>query len=202
MKPENVRFFDSDAAFRKWLEKNHDTAPFQWVGFWKKAADKSGLTYDEAVLEALCFGWIDGQTNRVDELSVTVRFSPRRAGSNWSELNISRVRDLMKAGRMHQSGLKAFEARRKPLPGAFTYETRPADLPAELADVFRTDAKAWTFWCDQTPGYRKSMTWWIVSAKQDETRLRRLAALMGESAKGDKISDTNLPKLSPRRSDG
>jgi len=202
VKPENIRFFDSQAKFREWLEANHDKSPFQWVGFWKKAAGRSGLTYDEAVLEALCFGWIDGQTNRVDDLSVTVRFSPRRAGSNWSELNIKRVQDLQKAGRLHPAGLTAFEARREPEPGVYTYETRPADLPSELADVFRTNAKAWAFWREQTPGYRKSMTWWILSAKQDETRQRRLAALMDESAKGVKISDISLPRLSPRRSDG
>jgi uncharacterized protein YdeI (YjbR/CyaY-like superfamily) len=199
VKPENVRFFDSQARFREWLEANHTKAPFQWVGFWKKAAQRRGLTYDEAVLEALCFGWIDGQTNRVDDLSVTVRFSPRRAGSNWSELNIGRVKDLEKAGKMHAAGLRAFEARREPGPGTYTYETRPSDLPQELEAVFRINAQAWTFWREQTPGYRKSMTWWILSAKRDETRQRRLAAVMDESAKGNKISDTNLPKLSPQR---
>jgi uncharacterized protein YdeI (YjbR/CyaY-like superfamily) len=199
VKPEAVAFFDSAAKFRAWLETNHAKTPFQWVGFWKKAADRAGLTYDEAVLEALCFGWIDGQTNRIDDLSVTVRFSPRRAGSNWSELNIGRVKELRKAGKMHPAGLRAFQARREPEPGTYTYENRPADLPAELEAVFRKKAKAWTFWRDQTPGYRKSMTWWILSAKLDETRQRRLAALIEESAKGNKISDTNLPKLAPRK---
>jgi uncharacterized protein YdeI (YjbR/CyaY-like superfamily) len=193
VKPEDVRFFESAAAFRKWFEKNHDTRPFQWVGFWKKAAGKSGLTYDEAVLEALCFGWIDGQTNRIDDLSVTVRFSPRRAGSNWSELNIHRVKELKKAGRMHAAGLRAFETRRPAQPGTYTYETRPADLPAELADVFRTNATGWAFWCEQTPGYRKSMTWWIVSAKQEQTRMRRLAALIDESAAGRRIDLLKTP---------
>ena len=111
MKPENIRFFDSQAKFRRWLETNHDKTPFQWVGFWKKAAGRKGLTYDEAVLEALCVGWIDGQTNRVDDLSVTVRFSPRTSRSNWSELNIKRVKDLNKAGQMRPAGMRAFEAR-------------------------------------------------------------------------------------------
>jgi uncharacterized protein YdeI (YjbR/CyaY-like superfamily) len=202
VKPEAVVFFDSQAKFRAWLEENHAKAPFQWVGFWKKAAGRTGLTYDEAVIEALCFGWIDGQTNRIDDLSVTTRFSPRRAGSNWSELNISRVKDLAKAGRMHPAGMRAFEARREPEPGAITYETRPADLPPELAAVFRKNAAAWEFWRDQTPGYRKSMTWWVVSAKQDVTRIRRLDALIAESEKGVKISDINLPKLAPARGNG
>ena len=197
MKPENVRFFDSAADFRAWLEEHHADAPFQWVGFWKKAAGGSGLTYDEAVIEALCFGWIDGQTNRVDDLSVTTRFSPRRVGSNWSQLNIDRVKELQKAGQMHAPGLRAFEARKEPEPGTYTYETRPADLPDDLAGVFRNNKTAWQFWRAQTPGYRKSMTWWVINAKQEETRLRRLAALMDESAKGVKINDINLPKLGP-----
>ena len=195
MKPENVRFFGSAADFRKWLEENHDKAPFQWIGFWKKASGKSGMSYHEAVEEALCFGWIDGQTNRVDELAVTTRFSPRRAGSNWSQLNIARVEELHKAGRMHPAGQEAFEARKAPEPGVYTYETRPADLPDDLAAVFRNNKGAWTFWKAQTPSYRKSMTWWVVQGRQEQTRLRRLEALIAESAKGIKISDTNLPKM-------
>ncbi|MEA2677593.1 MAG: hypothetical protein QOJ81_1734, partial [Chloroflexota bacterium] len=187
MKPENVRFFDSAADFRKWLDKNHDTAQFQWIGFWKKGSGKTGMSYDEAVIESLCFGWIDGQTNRVDDAAVTTRFSPRRAGSNWSQLNIARVKELKKAGRMQPAGLAAFEARRAPEPGAYTYETRPHDLPDELAAVFRKNKPAWDFWKAQTPGYRKSMTWWVVSAKQDVTRRRRLDALIDESARAIKI---------------
>lgn len=199
MKPENIRFFKSAAEFRRWLEKNHDKAPFQWIGFWKKGSGKSGMSYDEAVIESLCFGWIDGQTNRVDELAVTTRFSPRRAGSNWSQLNIGRVEELKKAGRMHPAGLAAFAARRAPEPGAYTYETRPADLPDDLAEVFRKDKAAWKFWRAQTPGYRKSMSWWVVQGKQEQTRLRRLDALIAESARGTKINDLKLPKLIPAK---
>ena len=198
MKPENIRYFESATEFRSWLEANHDEAPFQWIGFWKKAAGpRPGLTYDEAVVEALCFGWIDGQTNRVDDLSVTTRFSPRRAGSNWSQVNIARVEELHRAGRMHPAGLKAFEARREPQPGVYTYETRPADLPDDLSAIFCKNKAAWEFWRAQTPGYRKSMTWWVVQGKQERTRLRRLDALIAESAKGVKIDDLHLPKVKP-----
>lgn len=197
MKPENVRFFKSAADFRSWLEENHDRAPFQWIGFWKKASGRAGMTYDEAVQEALCFGWIDGQTNRVDDLAVTTRFSPRRAGSNWSQLNIGRVVELKAAGRMHPAGLAAFNARQLPEPGVYSYETRPPDLPGDLSAIFREHKEAWDFWRAQTPGYRKSMTWWIVQAKQQRTRLRRLDALIAKSAKGIKIDDLTLPKLGP-----
>jgi len=197
VKPENIRFFDSAGEFRNWLDKNHDKAPFQWIGFWKKASGKTGMSYDDAVIEALCFGWIDGQTNRVDDSALTTRFSPRTARSNWSQLNISRVNELQKAGRMHPAGLAAFEARKEPEPGVYTYETRPADLPDDLSAVFRRNKAAWEFWRAQTPGYRKSMTWWVIQGKQEQTRLRRLDALIAESAKGIKIVDTNLPKLGP-----
>ncbi len=197
MKPENVSFFDSAPEFRAWLADNHAAAPFQWVGFYKKAAGPRGLSYDEAVREALCFGWIDGQANRVDDLRITVRFSPRRPGSNWSASNIQRMSELTRSGLMQPAGLRAFEARRPPEPDGYSYETRPEDLPEHLEQVFRASPTAWQFWRGQTPSYRKSMTWWVVSAKRDDTRLRRLAALIDESAAGRKISEVNLPKLSP-----
>ncbi|MEP7360999.1 MAG: YdeI/OmpD-associated family protein [Chloroflexota bacterium] len=197
MKPENIRFFESVGAFRKWLEANHNKQTSQWIGFWKKGAGRTAMSYDEAVLESLCFGWIDGQTNRVDDLAVTTRFSPRSARSNWSQLNIARVEELKRAGRMHAAGIKAFEARREPEPGVYTYETRPPDLPTDMSAVFRRNKAAWEFWRAQTPGYRKSMTWWVLQAKQEQTRLRRLEALIAESAKGIKINDLNLPKLGP-----
>jgi uncharacterized protein YdeI (YjbR/CyaY-like superfamily) len=201
VKPENIRFFKSATEFHRWLEKNHDKATSAWIGFWKKGSGKSGMSYDEAVVESLCFGWIDGQTNRVDDLAVTTRFTPRRAGSNWSQLNISRVEELRRAGRMHPAGMAAFDARREPPRGTFTYENRPADLPLELEPPFRRNERAWEFWRAQTPGYRKSMTWWIISSKQDQTRIRRLEALIAESAKGMKISDTNRPKVARPGSD-
>lgn len=195
MKPENIRFFKSAAEFRRWLEQNHDKAAFQWIGFWKKGSGKTGMSYDEAVLESLCFGWIDGQTNRVDDLAVTTRFSPRSTRSNWSQLNISRVAELTKAGKMHPAGIAAFQKRREPQPGVYAYETRPADLPDDMSAIFRRNKPAWEFWRAQTPGYRKAMTWWVVQAKQEQTRLRRLDALISESASGIKIDDLHLPKV-------
>jgi uncharacterized protein YdeI (YjbR/CyaY-like superfamily) len=197
VKPENVRFFESAAEFRKWLQANHDKAPFQWVGFYKKAAGQRGMGYDEAVEEALCLGWIDGQLHGIDEVSNAIRFSPRRPESNWSESNHRRVATLIASGRMLPPGLRAYEARRQIAEGEYTYETRPADLPPALEAVFRADPKAWEFYAAQTPGYRKAMTWYVVSAKREDTRLRRLEALIVESAKGVKVDPLNLPKLGP-----
>lgn len=198
MKPDDVRFFESAADFRSWLEANHAIATHQWVGFHKRASGRTGLSYDDAVLEALCFGWIDGQTSSVDQMGVTTRFSPRRSGSNWSQLNIRRAEDLIASGRMHPAGRRAFEARREPAPGEYTYETRPPDLPEPYAGRFRRNETAWRFWSAQRPSYRKSMTWWILSAKREETRLRRLDALIGESAAGRVIDELHLPRLVPR----
>ncbi|HUR16457.1 MAG TPA: YdeI/OmpD-associated family protein [Candidatus Limnocylindrales bacterium] len=201
MKPENIRFFDTQADFRRWLAANHQIVPFQWVGFYKKGADKQAMTYAEAVEEGLCFGWIDGQTNRVDDLAVTTRFSPRRPGSNWSAVNIAKVEALKAAGRMAPIGLRAFEERREPKPGEYTYETRPSDLPEAYASILRRNDAAWNFYAAQRPGYRKSMSWWVVSAKREDTRLRRLDALIVESEAGRIIGDLNLPKLGAKATD-
>jgi uncharacterized protein YdeI (YjbR/CyaY-like superfamily) len=195
VKPENVRFFESAGEFRAWLEANHESAAFQWVGFHKKAAGRAGMTYEEAVLEALCFGWIDGQTNSLGETSVTTRFSPRRPGSNWSQVNIKRAHELIAAGRMRPAGLRAFEARREPAPGELTYETRPADLPEPYAAAFKRNLTAWQFWQAQRASYRKSMSWWVLSAKREDTRLRRLQALVSASAAGRHIDALNLPSV-------
>jgi uncharacterized protein YdeI (YjbR/CyaY-like superfamily) len=199
VKPENVRFFGSADAFRDWLEQNHDTARHLWVGFYKKASGRSGLSYDDAVTEALAFGWIDGQTNSIDEASVTTRFSPRRPGSNWSRINIGRVEELIASGRMHPAGRRVFDARRQPAPGEYTYETRPPDLPEPYAGILRRNRAAWRFWSAQRPSYRKAMTWWVLSAKREDTRIRRLEALTAESSAGRAIDELHPPKLAPAR---
>ena len=165
------------------------------VGLYKKASGRGGLTYPDAVEEALCFGWIDGQTNRVDDDSVTVRFTPRRPGSNWSEVNIGRALALIEAGRMHPAGQRAFDARQQARKGAYTYETRPDELPADLESVFRENEPAWEFWTSQPQGYRRSMIWWVVSAKREETRRRHLDALIEESANARRIDPLKMPKL-------
>jgi uncharacterized protein YdeI (YjbR/CyaY-like superfamily) len=202
VKPENIRFFDSAGDFRAWLEQSHESVPFQWIGFYKKASRRGGLTYDDAVLEALCFGWIDGQTNTIDDESVTVRFTPRRPGSSWSQVNIRRAHGLIATDRMHPAGRRAFDARREAAPGELTWETRPAELPEPYASTFRRNEAAWQFWQSQRASYRKAMTWWVVQAKLEETRLRRLDALIAESEAGLAPDDMHLPKLGARRSDG
>jgi uncharacterized protein YdeI (YjbR/CyaY-like superfamily) len=191
--------FETPADFRAWLEDNGANERELWVGYWKKGAGRSGLTYAESVDEALCFGWIDGLTKTIDADRYATRFTPRVRTGNWSEANIKRVGELTAEGRMTWAGLKAFDERRQrtPVEGEYTYETRPPDLPEQYARIFRTNDAAWAFWTAQRSSYRKSMTWWVVAAKREDTRLRRLHALMAESAAGRIIDDLHLPKLAP-----
>ena len=190
MKPpsrDEVHIFPAASAFREWLERHHATDREVWVGYYRKGVDKPSITYREAVDEALCFGWIDGIGYRVDDEAHTNRFTPRTRRSNWSSVNVRRVGELLAEGRMHPAGIAAFEARTPERTGVYSYENRPADLPEEYATLFRGDEAAWAWWQAQTPSYRRAATWWVVSAKQEATRLRRLEQLIADSAAGRRI---------------
>ena len=163
---------------RRWLEEHHDRATDLWVGCFKKGAGRKGITYAEAVEEALCFGWIDGVRKSIDGASYANRFSPRKRGSAWSEVNIARAAELVKLGLMQPSGLKAYEARDPEKSKRCSYEERSRPLDGGYEERFRANAKAWNFFQAQPPSYRKAATWWVMSAKKEETRLRRLATLM------------------------
>jgi uncharacterized protein YdeI (YjbR/CyaY-like superfamily) len=186
------RFFRTAAEFRSWLERNHDRATELWVGFHRKASGTPSITWPEAVDQALCFGWIDGIRKRIDETTYMNRFTPRRPTSSWSEVNVRRVGELTKGGLMTPAGLRAFEARRENRTGIYSYEQRPQDLPASYARPFRANGAAWKVWRALPPSYRKAATWWVISAKREETRERRLATLIETTARGERI-----PALSP-----
>ena len=180
------RFFRTEAAFRKWLETNHDRKTELWVGFYKKASGKGGLTYKQAVDQALCFGWIDGKVQTVDEVSYRQRFTPRRKTSTWSAINIARVGELEKLGQMHRAGLKAFEERDPAKTGLYSFENDPAFTKAQLK-AFKSSRAAWEFFQAQPPGYRRTVTWWVTSAKKEETRERRLNILIEDSAAARRV---------------
>ena len=190
---EPAVFFTSATEFREWLEANHATAGEVWVGFHKKGSRRTGLTYAEAVDEALCYGWIDGLTRGRDESSYVQRFTPRRPGSNWSAVNIAKVAELTRAGRMQPSGLRAFEQRTSARSGVYSYENRPAELPEEYAASFRQSGTAWEWFAGQPPSYRRAATWWVVSAKREDTRQRRLAVLIERSAAGRRLDALSPP---------
>lgn len=185
--------FDSAADFRAWLEEHGAGTDELWLGFYKKATGRGGITYSEAVDEALCFGWIDGLKKRVDELSYTHRFTPRRPKSKWSAGNVRRVRELKKAGRMAPAGLAAFEARDPSERAGYSYESRARELDPALEEVFRNDRRAWAFFERQPPGYRKLAVHWVMSAQREETRRRRLDAVVDAARDGER-----LPQISGR----
>jgi len=179
MKP---RYFKSQADFRAWLEKHHATERELWVGFYKKASGKKGLAYLEAVDEALCVGWIDGIKKRVDADSFMHRFTPRTKSSSWSTINTKRVAALTKLGLMAEAGLKVFRERDRKRSGIYLYEQTARDLDPQYERRFKSDTRAWTFFQAQPAGYKRLATMWIMTAKKEETRLKRLEAIMQASA--------------------
>lgn len=177
-----ITHFKSPADFRVWLETNHARACELWVGFYKKHTGRGGLTYDEAVEEALCFGWIDGIKKRVDEFSYTHRFTPRKPRSNWSRVNVARMKRLQRAGRVTPAGLAAFANRTPEVTGVYSFENQPKEFSDADVKRFQRNRRAWEFFQRQSPGYRRLATWWVMSAKKPETRTCRLAQLIAASA--------------------
>jgi len=183
----NPKFFKTPSAFRKWLAANHGKSKELWVGFCKKGSGKPSITWPESVDEALCVGWIDGIRKNIDEDSYKIRFSPRTPSSIWSAVNIRNVERLIKEERMQPAGLKAFEARKENRSGIYSYEQRSPELVEPYLGKLKRNKAAWKFFQAQPPGYRKIMNWWVVSAKQEETRLKRLDKLIEESAQGRRM---------------
>jgi uncharacterized protein YdeI (YjbR/CyaY-like superfamily) len=181
--PSKVKFFKSSSQFRMWLEKNHANAPELWLGFYRRSSGKGGITYREALDQALCFGWIDGIRKGLTDVSYTTRFTPRRRKSNWSLVNIDRVRYLRKRGLMTPAGLNAFEERDEAKAKRYSYEQRFPKLDRASEAKFKANSKAWEFFQSQPDSYKRTATWWVMSAKKQETRSRRLATLIDDSEK-------------------
>jgi uncharacterized protein YdeI (YjbR/CyaY-like superfamily) len=189
MKPS---FFQSSAEFREWLVKNHNKAAELIVELYKKDSGRRSITYSEALDEVLCFGWIDGVRRRIDEFSYSIRFSPRKPRSIWSRVNIKRAAELEKQGRMHVAGLKAFHGRNEALTRKYSYERKTSTLGPAYQKQFKANEQAWEFFQSQPPGYQRTATWWVISAKQEKTRLRRLQALISDSAQGRRLGVITL----------
>jgi uncharacterized protein YdeI (YjbR/CyaY-like superfamily) len=189
VEPHDVAYFDGPEAWRAWLETHHADATELWVGYHKRATGRPSLTWAESVDQALCFGWIDGIRKRVDDERYTIRFTPRTARSVWSRVNIERVAELNAQGLMRPAGLTAFAARDDRRSGIYSFEQREDPrLSAEQEAAFRADAAAWAWFAAQPPSYRRPATWWVVSAKQEATRARRLATLIADSGQGRRIA--------------
>jgi uncharacterized protein YdeI (YjbR/CyaY-like superfamily) len=180
-------FFKTPAELRRWFAANHATATELMLGIYKKASGKPTVTYHEALDEALCVGWIDGVRRSYDADSFVQRFTPRRPRSYWSLVNITKARALIEAGRMKAAGRRAFEKRDEAAARKYSFEQKQVGLPAALERQFRQNAAAWKFFRAQPAGYRRLATWFIVGAKRDETRLKRLTVLIDLCARGRRL---------------
>jgi uncharacterized protein YdeI (YjbR/CyaY-like superfamily) len=182
-----AQFFESQTQFRQWLVKNGTKQPELWVGFYKKDSGKGGLTYREALDEALCYGWIDGVRKTLDEHSFVQRFTPRKAKSYWSAVNTKRAKELIKKKRMAAPGRKAFEARDAAVTARYSFErAAPSFDPAQLK-TFKKHRDAWSFFEQQPPGYRRLCTFFVNDAKRPETRAKRLDRLIATCAAGKRL---------------
>jgi uncharacterized protein YdeI (YjbR/CyaY-like superfamily) len=180
-------FFKAPAEWRRWLKVNHAKATECWIGLYKKNSDKTGITYQQALDEALCHGWIDGIRKSHDDEAFKVRFSPRKPRSLWSEININRVGELEKEGRMQKRGLEVFTARKDQT--GYRIATAPKELSPDLLKEFKKHKAAWEFHCAQPPGYRKLCAFWISFAKREETRLKRLQRIIDAAERGERVRD-------------
>jgi uncharacterized protein YdeI (YjbR/CyaY-like superfamily) len=181
---DGILYFDRPEDFRAWLHRHHTNTRELVVGFYKKSTGRQSITWPEAVDEALCYGWIDGIRRRVDDDSYSVRFTPRKARSTWSAVNVARVDELTRAGRMTEAGRAAFEARSLDRTAIYSYEQRSGSLGTPFEERLNADEAALIFWHAQSPSYRKAASWWVVSAKREETRERRFEQLVRHCAAG------------------
>ena len=187
MSGDNPRYFSSQALFRKWLQTHHRRKSELWVGYYKKHTDKSSITWPQSVDEGLCFGWIDGKRQSIDEQCYKIRFTPRKPRSHWSHVNSKRIRELKKMGLVAQAGCDAFSRRTEKNSGKASYEQHEIVLARNYESQIRKNKKAWDYYDKLPPSTRKLCNSWIMQAKREQTRLRRLGILIDHSAKGELI---------------
>ena len=200
--PETAVFFESREAFIAWLDENHGHVPALWVGLYKKGSGRVNMTWPESVDAALCFGWIDGQGKSLGEEARAIRFSPRRKGSIWSAVNVRRFGELAEQGMVRPAGHAAFAARREDRTAIYSHEQEGVEFDADQLAAFQANPAAWEYFLARPPSYRKAATWWVVSAKRDETRERRLRTLIEDSAQGRLLGHLQRGKPSPAASSG
>lgn len=173
-----VKHFSSQSDFRKWLERNHNKKTELYVGFHKVKTGKPSMNWSQSVDQALCFGWIDGIRKSIDTESYCIRFTPRKLSSNWSEINLKKVDELTKQGLMMESGLEIYRNRKEEKTKIYSFENRPKKFSEEIENKFKANKDAWDIFNKKPPSFRKMMTFWIMSAKQEKTRYARLEKLI------------------------
>lgn len=181
-------FFPTPNHFRNWLKENHLQESELWVGYYKMATGKPSITWPESVDQALCFGWIDGIRKKIDEEAYQIRFTPRKPTSHWSTVNIKRIEELRKNGLVMEAGLTAYSKRKPENTGQASFEQKNVKLSTAYESKLKANREAWSFFYEKlSPTYRKQSIWWVMSAKREETKERRLNTLIECSAQGDKI---------------
>jgi uncharacterized protein YdeI (YjbR/CyaY-like superfamily) len=191
MKPT---FFKGQNELRKWFEKNHHKEKEIWVGFYKKDSGKANYSWSQSVDQALCFGWIDGIRKSIDENSYMIRFTPRNPKSNWSTINIKKIKELTKLGLMDPAGVEAYKKREDKRSEVYSFEQDNVKLSKKYELIFKSSKKAWKFFQSLPPSTKKPSIWWVMSAKKEETKLRRLDILIKSSEKEEKIPPLRLGK--------
>jgi uncharacterized protein YdeI (YjbR/CyaY-like superfamily) len=192
---ENLKFFRTPAELRRWFKANGKRKSELWIGMYRKESGKGGVDYKQALDEALCFGWIDGIRKKLDDSSFTVRFTPRKPTSIWSNVNIAHINRLTAEGRMMPEGIAAFEKRDPSRSGIYAFERAPAKLEPSMIKEFKKTPAAWKFFENGSPYYRQVATWWVISAKREETRRKRLAQLIASSAEKSRLQQfTSTPR--------
>jgi len=180
-------FFATPTDFRKWLEKNYKTEKELIVGFYKVGTGKPSITWSESVDQALCFGWIDSVRRSIDSESYCIRFTPRKPTSIWSDINIKKMKALTKAGLMTPEGQRAFSLRKESRSGIYSHEKEIKALESNFEKQLKNNKLAWNFFNTQAPSYKKSITHWITSAKQEKTKLARLEKLIKASEQKNRL---------------
>lgn len=197
MKPT---FFETPQNFRDWLERYHNQRTELWVGYYKKATGRASITWPESVDQALCFGWIDGIRKSLGDESYVIRFTPRRQKSIWSEVNLKRINELIELGLVHEFGLAAYERRTDKTSARYAYEQGDVALSKEYEEQIKANPKAWDYFEALPQSYKKPSIWWVMSAKQKETQLRRLGILIECCEKGERIPGlVNRPRVKKKK---
>lgn len=198
----DIRFFEHPEQLRAWFQEHHASAEELFVGYYKKASGKTSITWQQSVDEALCFGWIDSVRRSLDEESYCNRFTPRKPNSIWSAVNIARVEALSQEGRMQPAGLAAFERRKQAKSRVYSYEqAQPSELSEALLAQFQLNSDAWNFFQAQAPSYQRTAIHWIMSAKQEATRQRRLEQLISDSAQQRRLGNVDYKSAQKKRAE-
>lgn len=184
---KEVLFFQTPDDFRQWLAEHHNQKEVQWIGFYKVSSEKDSIRWEESVRQALCFGWIDGLRKSIDDESYKIRFTPRKPDSHWSDKNIRMVEELIEEGKMEKAGMRAYENRDEKNSRQASYEREKVELADEYRDLIKKNKKAWTFFQELAPGYTQTSIHWVMSAKREDTRQRRLKILIESCEKNEKI---------------